>query len=242
MGNSNKILDQIMMNMVEIPEGSFLMGSMTGEPEERPIHNVIIDSFLLNKYEVTQGEWFEIMATSPWQELKYSKSDKYYPAVNISWYDIKQFLKKLGKLTSKTFRLPTEAEWEYACRAGTTSKHPYGFLKLNLAKHAWFYENAFKKGEMYPHQVGRKQANKWGLHDMLGNVYEWCSDWFSENYYNKSPISNPAGPRYGSYKIVRGGDWARTDYFLRVSSRRYYSPHFKDSYIGFRLVIASSNS
>ncbi len=89
---------------------------------------------------------------------------------------------------------------------------------------------------MHAMEVGSRKPNKWGIYDSLGNVYEWVSDWYSRNYYNKSPIQNPKGPRYGSYKIVRGGDWARSDYFLRVTSRRYYSPHYKDVNVGFRVA------
>ncbi len=231
-----EVADKICGNMVLIPSGSFLMGSNSGEDDERPLHNVLLDGFYLGKYEVTQKEWYNLMKTKPWLDLKYLMDGNNYPVVNVSWYDAREFIKKLNKLTKKKFRLPMEAEWEYACRAGSTSKFFHGSLKLNLHKYAWYYDNAFKKGEMYAHEVGRKKPNKWGLYDMLGNVYEWCSDWYRRNYYNKSPIFNPKGPKFGKGKVVRGGDWSRTDYFLRISSRRYYSHHTKDSYIGFRLA------
>jgi formylglycine-generating enzyme required for sulfatase activity len=136
------------------------------------------------------------------------------------------------------FRLPTEAEWEYACRAGTPETSDYGISKENLTDYAWYYENTFKEKKMSPQQIGRLLPNDWGLYDILGNIYEWCNDWFRRNYYNKSPMYNPPGPRYGKYKVVRGGDWARTDYFLRISSRRYYTPHHKDPFIGFRLAMS----
>lgn len=230
------LLEKICDHMVVIPPGSFLMGSNSGEDNERPIHNVLVDGFLLGKYEVTQEEWYAIMGNKPWLNLKYLMDGEHFPVVNVSWYDAREFTKRLNKLTKKKFRLPTEAEWEYACRAGSTTKFYHSSFKLNLHKYAWYYDNAFKKGEMYAHEVGQKKANKWGLHDMLGNVYEWCSDWYRRNYYNKSPINNPGGPKFGKGKVVRGGDWARTDYFLRVSSRRYYNPHTKESFIGFRLA------
>ena len=227
----------IIGNMLFIPSGSFLMGSNNGEMDERPVHNVLIDSFYMGEYEITQKEWYEVMETKPWENLKYAKSGDKYPVVNVSWYDVKDFIEKLNNLTRKNFRLPTEAEWEYACRAGSSSKFFHGSLKYGLSNFAWYYDNAFKKDEMYGHEKGKKAPNKWGLYDMLGNVYEWCSDWYGNDYYNKSPVNNPKGPRYGSHKVIRGGDWSRTDYFLRVSSRRYYSPHSKDSFIGFRIVM-----
>ncbi len=236
-GSGKELLERIANNMVLIPPGSFLMGSNAGEDNERPVHNVLVDGIYMGKYVVTQKEWYEIMDTKPWQNAEYKVDGDDYPVVNVSWYDAQQYIKKINKLTKKKFRLPGEAEWEYACRAGSTTKFFHGPLKLGLTKYAWYYDNSFKKGEMYTHEVGKKKPNKWGLFDMLGNVYEWCSDWYNRNYYNKSPLHNPRGPSYGKGKIVRGGDWARTDYFLRVSARRYYHIHYKDSHIGFRIVI-----
>jgi formylglycine-generating enzyme required for sulfatase activity len=186
---------------------------------------------------VTQKDWYEVTGTQPWETLKYVYVSDRSPAVNVSWYDAITFIKELNGITGKAFRLPTEAEWEYACRAGSSTYLAHGVLKINLHKYAWYYNNAFKKEEMYAHEVGTRRPNKWGLYDMQGNVYEWCSDWYRRNYYNKSPINNPKGPRYGEYKSVRGGDWARTDYFLRIASRRQYSPHYTDSYVGFRLAM-----
>jgi formylglycine-generating enzyme required for sulfatase activity len=229
----NEILD----DMVIIPPGSYLMGSNDGEDDERPIHNVLVDSFCLGGHEVTQRQWFEVMGGKPWLNLQYVKDGDNFPAVQVSWYDVKDFIRVLNRGTGKHFRLPTEAEWEYACRAGSTTKFSHGTMKTNLNHYAWYYDNAFIKENMYAHEVGTRRPNKWKLYDMMGNVYEWCSDWYSRNYYNKSPVQNPQGPMYGSYKVVRGGDWARTDYFLRVASRRYYNPHYKDVNVGFRLAV-----
>jgi formylglycine-generating enzyme required for sulfatase activity len=223
-------------HMIMIPGGSYLMGSNDGEDDERPIHNVLIDSFCLGKYEVTQRQWIEVMNTKPWEKLEYLCEGDNFPAVNVNWYDVKHFIRKLNHISNEHFRLPTEAEWEYACRAGTTSKYAHGSLRMGLSHYAWYYDNAFKKDECHAHEVGKLKPNKWMLYDMMGNVYEWCSDWYSRNYYNKCPVCNPKGPMYGKYKVVRGGDWARTDYFLRTASRRYYSPHYKDINVGFRLA------
>ncbi len=233
---SEGYLEKLNHDLVPIPGGSFIMGSNEGEDDERPIHNVLVDGFLMGKYEITRQQWYQLMGTRPWADLKYVGTNENSPVMNVDWYDVRDFIKRLNKLSGENFRLPTEAEWEYACRAGSTARFFHGSLKMNLSGYAWFYDNAFKKGNMHAHEVGTRKPNKWQLHDMLGNVYEWCSDWYSRNYYNKSPVSNPKGPIYGTYKVVRGGDWARTDYFLRVASRRYYSPHYKDVNVGFRLA------
>jgi len=178
-------IKQITEDLVLIPSGSYLMGSNDGEDDERPIHNVLVESFAMEKHEVTQKQWYDLMGTQPWQGLEYIHEGDNYPAVNISWYDVKAFIRKLNKKFGKKFRLPTEAEWEYACRAGSSSKFSHGSYKMNLSRYAWFYDNAFKENEMYAHEVGTRKPNKWGLYDMLGNIYEWCSDWYSRNYYNK---------------------------------------------------------
>ena len=238
---SKEFIRELIGNMVKIPGGSFLMGADEGESDERPIHNVLIDGFFLGRHVITQGQWTEVMETAPWENLKYICIHDRCPAVNINWYDVKTFIERLNKFSRQTFRLPTEAEWEYACRAGSSPAFHYGIFKFNLHKYAWYYENAFKKGEMYAHEVGTRKPNKWGLYDMQGNIYEWCSDWYRSNYYNKSQLDNPRGPLYGDAKVVRGGDWSRTDYFLRVTSRRHYSPHHKDAHVGFRLAMDAAD-
>lgn len=233
---NENLVKQILEDMVLIPSGSFLMGSNKGEDDERPIHNVLVDSFYLSRHEVTQSRWKEIMRTRPWQGNNYVEEGDNFPAVMISWYDVKHFIRELNTLSNEKFRLPTEAEWEYACRGNSSTKYAHGSRKAGLNNYAWYYDNAFNKEEMYAHEVGTRKANKWGLYDMAGNVYEWCYDWYSRNYYNKSPVQHPKGPVHGKYKVVRGGDWARTDYFLRAASRRYYDPHYKDVNVGFRLA------
>ncbi len=230
------IAPKINEDMLPVPSGSFLMGYNDGEDDERPIHNVLVNSFYLGKYVITQEQWFDLMETRPWLNLEYVCSGDHFPVVNVNWYDVKAFIGKLNKISGENFRLPTETEWEYACRAGSKTKFIHGNTRANLYRFAWYYDNAFRKKEMYAHEVGTLKPNNWGFYDMTGNVYEWCSDWYSRNYYNKSPVQNPQGPMYGKYKVVRGGDWARNDYFLRVASRRYYSPHYKDINVGFRLA------
>lgn len=233
-----EIVDSILKNMKFIEGGSFLMGSPSGgDMEEYPVHNVLLDPFYIGKFEVTQNEWFGIMNSTPWKGIKYVAEGDKYPAVQINYYEAKAFIEKISKLTKKNFRLPSEAEWEYSCRAGTKTIYYHGSMKINLRKYAWFYENAFKENIMHAMEVGLKKPNNWGLYDMLGNVYEWCSDWFSNSYYNRSPVNNPNGPKYGSHRVTRGGDWARTNHFIRSAARRCYSPHFRDASIGFRLAM-----
>ena len=232
------LIHEILDEMILIPGGSFLMGATDGEEDERPIHNVLVNSFYLSKYEITLKQWKDLMGTEPVHEEnnRYFKMGNRFPVVNVNWYEAKEFIAKLNDVIGHGFRLPTEAEWEYACRAGSKTKFSHGQLKMGLSQYAWYYDNAFKKGEMYPHEVGTRKPNKFGLYDMMGNVYEWCFDWYGRNYYAESQVQNPQGPVYGSSKVVRGGDWARTDYFLRVTSRRYYSPHYRDVNVGFRLA------
>ncbi len=235
---SEHIINRIKENMVTIPAGSFLMGSNEGEDDESPIHNILLDEFKLSKFVISQEVWEEVMETRPWKKQMFTM-DKYgYPAVNITWYKVQEFIDRLNNNCNEKLRLPTEAEWEYACRAGIPETSPYGVSRDELANYAWFYDNAFKAAKMSPQPIAKLSPNKWGLYDMQGNVYEWCMDWFRRNYYNKSPLYNPPGPRYGKYKVVRGGDWARTDYFLRIASRRHYTPHHKDPFIGFRLAMS----
>ncbi|MCP5045896.1 MAG: formylglycine-generating enzyme family protein [bacterium] len=231
-----EFIESVGQDLVPIKGGSFLMGSNDGEDDERPIHNVLVEDFMIGKYEVTQEQWFGVMGTKPWEGLKSVSPGDRRPVVNVDWYDARNFVRQLNKLSGLHYRLPTEAEWEYACRAGSASTFSHGPLKEGLSEYAWFYDNAFIKGDRQAHEVGELKPNKWGLYDMLGNVYEWCSDWYRRNHYNKSRVQNPKGAKYGNSKAVRGGDWARTDYFLRVASRRYYSPHYKDLNVGFRIA------
>jgi len=214
--------------MVDIPQGHFLMGSDRGGDDEFPIHNVMIDEFKLMKTLVTQKQWQIVMGDRPWARKRFVREGDDYPAVNVNYYDVARFISRLNQSSRAVFRLPTEAEWEYAARAGDWND--------DLRDLAWFYENAFRSQEHYPHAVALKRPNPWGLFDMQGNVNEWCSDWYARNYYKRSPLCDPQGPRYGNKKMTRGGDWSKTEYFLRPTNRMYFSPHVRDVFIGFRLV------
>jgi formylglycine-generating enzyme required for sulfatase activity len=150
------------------------------------------------------------------------------PVENVSWNDAQEFIRKLNQADSKyQYRLPTEAEWEYACRAGTT-----GDYAGNLDAMAWYSSNAGSS----THPVGQKQANKWGLYDMHGNVWEWCQDWYDSDYYRQSPGADPTGPTAGSYRVFRGGEWSSNADNCRAAYRYDNSPGYRIYFRGFRLL------
>jgi formylglycine-generating enzyme required for sulfatase activity len=238
----NSITNTIDMKFNKIPAGTFTMGSPEGEEGRRDRetqHKVTISTaFYMQTTEVTQGQWKAVMGTEPWkgQEFsKYVKEGANYAATYISWHDAVAYCKKLSEKESKTYRLPTEAEWEYACRAGTQTRWSFGNDEKVLGDYAWFDKNANGKGESYAHQVRLKKPNAFGLYDMHGNVYEWCHDYFEEDYYKQSPAKDPTGPTSGSSRVLRGGSWrGRTRY--PCSARRSYFGAIGDSANGFRLV------
>ncbi len=154
----------------------------------------------------------------------------------MSWGDAVMFCTKLSQREGKTYRLPTEAEWEYACRAGTTTRFSFGDSVSSLGDHAWFNENALLVGQQYAHPVGQKKPNPWDLYDMHGNVYEWCSDWYKREYYSNSPNVDPKGPSSRTERSLRGGSWLFAEHYLRCSYRSGFDPGFRGARIGFRIV------
>lgn len=213
------------IEMVYIPPGEFMMGSPDHYPDERPVHRVrITKGFWIGKYEVTQGQWRSVMGSNP---SGFQEGDD-YPVERVSWNDTQAFIQNLIRLTGRSFRLPTEAEWEYACRAGTTGEF-YG----NLDDIAWYHDNSNASS----HPVGRKIPNAFGLYDMLGNVWEFVQDWYAEDYYGKSPVDDPPGPSTGTHRIVRSGSWANGPHSNRSARRKFYLPTVAYTFIGFRLVM-----
>ncbi len=218
----------IIPEMILIPSGEFNMGSYKGLKDERPVHKVSIDSFFIGKYEVTQKQWVALMGNNP----SYFKGDN-LPVEYVSWDNVQEYLKRLSQKTGEKYRLPTEAEWEYACRAGTGTKFSSGNDHTKIGRYAWFTGNSGGKS----HPAGQKLPNSWGLYDMHGNVWEWCSDWYGEEYYRNSDIKNPKGPPGGLYRVVRGGSWISLEFFLRSSARYCAKPEYNTSYVtGFRCV------
>ena len=216
------------LEMVFVEGGTFKMGSNDGKSSEKPIHEVQVDDFYIGKYEVTQAQWKQIMGTNP----SYFKDCPECPVVSVNWNDIHEFLKKLNEQTGQTYRLPTEAEWEYAARGGSKSKGYKYSGSNNLDELAWYDKNSDKK----THPVGQKKANELGLFDMSGNVWEWCSDWYGNDYYAKSPKDNPQGPESGERHVLRGGSWDININYCHVTYRYRLFPFYRFNYIGFRLV------
>jgi formylglycine-generating enzyme required for sulfatase activity len=246
--------NSIGMEFIEISSGSFLMGAdddVSGAlASEKPQHKVTISSsFYIARYEVTQAEWENVMGYNPYE---LDKSNSYYnlpgmaeritypdhPAT-VSWEDAQEFIQQLNaKEGHNRYRLPTEGEWEYACRAGTATAYSFGDDSRRLGEYAWYGEN-FAAGGTHP--VGKKKPNPWGLYDMHGNVWEWVQDYYSDTYYAISPILDPQGPESGTNHVVRGGSWHETATSWRSTSRKPYSADYRGISIGFRLVMEKEN-
>ncbi len=231
-------LQKLLDDMVYVEGGTFLMGAQKSSSssanydsgaysDESPVHSVTLSSYYIGKYEVTQALWEAVMGENP----SYFE-DTNLPVENVSWEDCQKFIKKLNALTGITFRLPTEAEWEYAARGGNKSKG-YKYSGSNtIGDVAWYYDNSSSK----THQVGTKQANELGIYDMSGNVWEWCSDWYGSNYYSSSSQTNPTGPTSGSNRVLRGGSWIINARSCRVSYRDGDTPSNRYNFYGFRLL------
>jgi sulfatase modifying factor 1 len=224
----------------KIPAGTFLMGSPETEEGRRDIetqHKVTITkAFYMQTTEVTQSQWKEVMGTEPWKGKSYVKEGPNYAATYISWDDAVAYCKKLSEKESVTYRLPTEAEWEYACRAGTQTTWSFGDDEASLGDYAWHDKNAYDIDEKYAHEVGLKKPNAFGLYDMHGNVFEWCHDYRGDDYYKQSPAKDPPGPTSGSSRVLRGGSWPDDTRFSRSAFRLRYVADDRDDFNGFRLV------
>ena len=244
----------VSFKMIAVEGGTFKMGAQSKDPnkpnydkdafdDEFPVHDVTLDSFYMAEFVVTEDLWEAVMNKNAKESGGFlnrlfgsNKTPKVgYPKTNISWYDCQEFVKRLNELTGKTFRLPTEAEWEYAARGGNKSKG-YKYSGSNtIGDVAWYTSNS----SAMTHPVGTKSPNELGLYDMTGNVWEWCSDWYGEEYYSSSPSNNPTGPTSGSIRVCRGGSWGNDAQSCRVSYRNYGSPDSRYSDLGFRLVSSS---
>ncbi|MDE6113275.1 MAG: formylglycine-generating enzyme family protein [Bacteroidales bacterium] len=248
------IVADLESSMVYVEGGMFMMGATEEQGEdawynERPVHEVTLDGFYIGKYEVTQAQWKAVMGTTVVQQRDkvgtsyglHGVGDD-YPMYYVSWNDAVEFCEKLSAQTGKTYRLPTEAEWEYAARGGQQADGTKYAGSGNIDEVAWFghYNDAPGtpgNGNSTTHPVGQKRPNGLGLYDMSGNVKEWCSDWYDEKYYSQSPSVNPQGPSGGwTYRLSRGGHWDDNAWWCRVSHRDHYSPIVRNSYVGFRVV------
>ena len=222
----------ISIDMVRVEAGTFTMGA-TPEMEnpfnwEKPTHQVTLtNDYYIGKYEVTQALWQAVMGNNP----SYFKGDN-LPVERVSWDDCQEFISKLNSITGKTFRLPTEAEWEYAARGGNKSRGYQYSGSSNLSDVAWYDGNSGNK----THSVGSKQANELGIYDMTGNVWEWCQDWYDS--YSSSSQVNPTGANSGSGRMRRGGSWSFLARFCRSSYRGHNAPNYRDYILGLRLVLS----
>ena len=225
------------------PAGTFMMGATANEQGswdgEKPQHQVTLShGFWIGKFELTKRQWTAVMGSTPWSGQEYITNDLESPAVYVSWIGVQQFIATLNSLTGKTFRLPTEAEWEYACRAGTTTRYYWGDdpdLTL-LGDYSWNYYNADNvEGQRYAHIVGQKTPNAFGLYDMSGNVWEMVQDYW-DNYPSAASITDPTGPQTSLFRVSRGGAWNSVGYgFCRSAFRTGFVPEFTHCYSGFRL-------
>ncbi|MBL4561645.1 MAG: SUMF1/EgtB/PvdO family nonheme iron enzyme [Labilibaculum sp.] len=220
------------MNFIAVKGGLFNMGNNGKKPDEEPVHEVNLDDFYIGKYEVTQEQWMAIMGTNPSKV----KGDK-LPVYSVSWNMIQVYVKKLNSVTRMNYRLPTEAEWEYASKGGSNSQGYIYSGSMDLDKIAVYSENSSKA----IHEVGMKHPNELGLHDMTGNVWEWCNDIYGEHYYSNREIENPKGSSHGIYKVCRGGDYLLGPFFQRICNRGYGIPNYNYNTNGFRLVRSVSN-
>ena len=228
--------------MVLIPAGPFEMGDSKNEPEEwmkrsRPVHTVQLDAFYMDVHEVTVGQFREFVDQSgykyggSWDKVaEFSPGDE-YPMIYPTWNDAVAHAEWAGK------RLPTEAEWEFAARGGLIGKrYPWGDDE-KVARDNANYEGIGDKDKwLYCAPVGSFAANGYGLYDMAGNVWEWCADWYAEDYYSSSPSRNPQGPSSGIYRVLRGGSWYSIPSALRAANRDYYGPTSASNRVGFRCV------
>lgn len=234
--------------MASIPAGKFVRGDAHGEVDEQPAREIAISAFLMDKTEVTQKSYEALMGKNP---SKYKGADR--PVEQVSWFDAIQYCNRRStkeglapcydvaagtcNFDATGYRLPTEAEWEYACRAGTKTKYAFGDDAARLGDVAWFKDNA---GKM-THPVRQKTPNAWGLYDMCGNVAEWCQDYYADKYYAGSPVDNPQGPDAGENRVLRGGSWDLGADSCRSSARNSEVPVFGDvcfgaDWKGFRCV------
>jgi len=222
-----EIVNSIGMKLKLIPAGEFLMGDGSGA------HQVTLTKpFYLGVHEVTQEQYEKVMGKNP----SYFKGAA-NPVEGVSWDQAVEFCRKLSAKEEMTYHLPTEAQWEYACRAGTTTRWSSGDDEESLREYAW----SLWSSDVKTHFVGRRKPNAWGLHDMHGNVQEWCADWYGEDYYAVSPTDDPPGPLTGSFRVCRGGSYSDSAWECTSSRRKSREPSYRHIFLGFRVAAVPSS-
>ncbi len=260
--DARKKTGEQMASMVLVAGGTFQMGSNAGDADEKPVHSVTLSDFYIGKYEVTLNQFKKFIDETGYQTdadkdggsyiwigSKWEKrggvnwkcdaagnirtqNDYNHPVIHVSWNDADAYCTWLSRKTGKKYRLPTEAEWEYAARGGNKSSGYTYSGSNNIGDVAWYNENSGSE----THPVGQKQSNELGLYDMSGNVWEWCNDWYGSDYYQSSPTSNPKGPSDGSGRVSRGGSWSGNARDCRAANRSADYPDNRDNGMGFRLA------
>ena len=221
-----------------VSAGTFTMGAPPAESgkrtDERPRQATITRGFLISETEVTQQQWTAVMKTVPWRGRRSVKTGPHYPVAYVNWTDAMAFCRKLSQRENRVYRLPTEAEWERACRADTQTAYSFGPDADELPGHAFCKANTMAVGAVHAHPVARKLPNALGLHDMHGNQWEWCADW-----YTRQPAGtvDPTGPAEGVQRVIRGGSWHCSAELCRSATRFYRDPAMATSDVGFRVVL-----
>ncbi len=245
--------NSIGMVFVKVPAGSFTMGTEVNcqkpdafsssaaydncmasiREDETPARTVTISNdFWIGQFEVTQAQWYAVMGNNPseFKSDKVGEDSRNFPVENVSWEDVQQFISRLEQQDGKKYRLPTEAEWEYACKSGGKDQKYCGGNDVDAV--AWYYDNSGKR----THRVGTKRPNGLGIYDMSGNVYEWCNDWYHKTYYQWGKTTDPGGVDSGGSRVYRGGSWSGGADIARAAFRDGSSPGYRLYNIGFRLL------
>jgi formylglycine-generating enzyme required for sulfatase activity len=250
-----QLSDTVSLDMMLIPSGTFLMGSPEDEinrsPNESPQHSVTVPSFCMGKYPITQAQW-HVVANRPQVERELNPnssnfSGEDHPVEQVSWFDAQEFCSRLSKLTKREYRLPSEAEWEYAARAGTTSTFHFGeTITTDLANYNW--KKSYGRGSIRSYgtnTIGTFPPNVFGLYDMHGNVFEWCLDHY-HNSYQGAPNDGIAwiDPNVANdaHRILRGGSWCYKPHLCRSAFRNNYTPDSRFNYIGFRVLCSAART
>lgn len=236
---TRQVKNRLGMSFVLVSHGSFMMGSPADEQGryDREIrHKVTITrDFYVQTTEVTQAQWEQVMGTRPWSGKKNVREGANYPAVYVSWKDCNEFVKKLNRMEHRNaYRLPTEAQWEYACRAGSDTRFCFGNDETLLPKWAWFKKNCKERNEPFPHETATLRPNTYGIYDMHGNVWEWCSDWYGVP--EAKPAIDPLGPSSGMGHVLKGGGFYFAARDCRSANRFFNLPGFRDFVLGFRII------
>jgi len=232
----DRIIQNLINNMVYVEGGTFTMGNTYLNTEwpyelEMPAHHVKLSSYYIGRYEVTQAEWMAVMGSNP----SVNRTDLNLPVEHVSWNECQVFIKELNRLTKKRFRLPTEAEWEFAARGGNKSRGYTYAGSDNIGEVAWYYGNSHTTQYIFTHIVGKKLPNELGLYDMSGNVLEWCQSWYAR--YSANAEVNPKGPTKGKSRCLRGGHVGYPESCCHVSYRGAQSPSYCADEVGFRLAL-----